>query len=183
MLLDKTAGLANDANGDGQFGPGDEIRYEVAIANAGALPFANLKVTDAIPPGTTYVPNSTHLQHRRRTDPDRRRRSRGRRRRTRSTRTALTAPAIQPGQTGRIRYDVKISNPYPAAAGSSITNLVKVDGPEEDGEDKVTIPLVTSDLSLDKVLANPAPTYLGRERHVPASSLRNDGPDAAEASS
>ena len=75
---------------------------------------------------------------------------------------------------------MKITNPYPASAGSSITNLVKVDGVEEDGEDKVTIPLVSADLSLDKVLApTPEPKYLGDEA-VFRLVLKNDGPDEAQ---
>ena len=59
MLVDKTAGTAIDANGDGRIGPGDTLEYVVSIADAGALAFTNIRISDALPAATTYVPNST----------------------------------------------------------------------------------------------------------------------------
>ena len=59
MIVDKTAGTAIDANGDGRIGPGDTLEYVVSIADAGALAFTNIKINDPLPAATTYVPNST----------------------------------------------------------------------------------------------------------------------------
>ncbi|MCA1846250.1 MAG: hypothetical protein LC792_24260, partial [Actinobacteria bacterium] len=147
LLLDKTAALAQDTNGDGRFGPGDVIGYDIALSDIGAQPFSDVKVTDAVPAGTSYVAGSTTFD-------------------TGGASTPIAddgagsatpypfdegganVPEIQPGQTGHIRYQVAIKNPFPA--GTSVTNLVKVDGPE-DAEDKVVTPLVSSDLSLDKI--------------------------------
>ena len=43
----------------GASGPATRSSYDISIADAGSLPFTNLKVTDAIPPGTAYVLGST----------------------------------------------------------------------------------------------------------------------------
>ena len=55
--LDKTF---IDLNG-GDVVPGDVIEYRIASENLGQDPAVNLLLTDALPPGTTYVPGSLQI--------------------------------------------------------------------------------------------------------------------------
>jgi uncharacterized repeat protein (TIGR01451 family) len=50
-----------DANGDGFYNSGDTIRYTLRIRNIGTDPISNAVVTDVLPAGLTYVPNSTFV--------------------------------------------------------------------------------------------------------------------------
>ena len=59
MLVNKTGALGNDLDGDGAFGPGDTITYEVAIADAGSLAFTGVELADELPDGLRYVEGST----------------------------------------------------------------------------------------------------------------------------
>ncbi len=125
MIVDKTAGTAIDANGDGRIGPGDTLEYVVSIADAGALAFTNIKINDALPAATTYVPNST----------------------TYAVGEGAPSPfaddvvppaataypfdgvgadvaQINPGTTVHLRYRVQINAPFPA--GTTILNSVTV---------------------------------------------------------
>jgi uncharacterized repeat protein (TIGR01451 family) len=57
----KDAVLVTDANGDGEVGPGDTIRYDIEIRNISRVPVPGLVVQDLVPDHTTYVPDSTSL--------------------------------------------------------------------------------------------------------------------------
>ena len=47
-----------DVNGDGRTRPGDQITYTIVVTNNGNANSVNTQIADAIPAGTTYVPNS-----------------------------------------------------------------------------------------------------------------------------
>jgi RHS repeat-associated protein/uncharacterized repeat protein (TIGR01451 family) len=57
----KDATLVADVNGDGKIGPGDTIRYDIAIRNISRVPVSGLLIEDLVPEHTTYVPKSTIL--------------------------------------------------------------------------------------------------------------------------
>lgn len=120
MLVNKTGALATDTNGDGKFGPGDEITYTISIADAGALAFTNVKISDNPPPGTQYVPGTTTFND--------------------GTTIAIAddvvppaatvfpldeagaaLPNINPGQTVTVTFKTKILDPI-TAAGTILTN-------------------------------------------------------------
>lgn len=181
MVVNKTSGMALDANGDGRFGPGDRIAYEISIADAGSVPFINVKAVDALPDGTSYVPGSTTITN-------------GAGPATPFaddvTPPAATAypldeggaamPTIQSGTTLTIRYQVEIDNPFPA--GTAISNSVTVIGTEDEGGEvgggnADVIELVAADLSLTKQVTS-GPTYVGDSATF-LVTVHNDGPDAA----
>ena len=176
MIVDKSSALGQDTNADGRFGPGDIVQYDIAIADAGALSFTDLNVSDAIPVGTSYILGSATYDDGSGVDlpfSD-------------DLPPAATAfpfdeggaalPTIDPGTTVHIRYRVEIAEPFPA--GTSISNIVEVDSLQEDGGDVDVVDLVAADLSLDKQVTV-APTYLG-ENATFRLTLSNAGPDAAE---
>ncbi len=61
MVVEKTARVATDVDGDGGFGPGDTMTYEIAIADAGSLAFTDVEAEDILPAGLAYVEDSTRL--------------------------------------------------------------------------------------------------------------------------
>ncbi|MCP3961614.1 MAG: DUF11 domain-containing protein [bacterium] len=54
----KTATLAADNDGDGSVSPGDRVRYQILLVNAGQGAAAGVTVTDPVPQHTTLVPAS-----------------------------------------------------------------------------------------------------------------------------
>jgi uncharacterized repeat protein (TIGR01451 family) len=176
MIVDKSSTLGTDTNGDGRFGPGDIVTYDISIADAGALAFTDVRVTDAIPPSATYIPGSatyddgsgTPVPYADTPPPA-------------ATQFPFdeggaVLPTIDPGVTVHLRYQVRIAEPFPA--GTSISNIVDVVSDQESGGDVDVVDLVTADLSLAKTVTA-APTYLGE----PATfrlTVSNDGPDDAE---
>ena len=176
MLVDKSSALGVDTNGDGRFGPGDIVQYDISIADAGALSFTDLEVADALPAGTRYVSGSTtydkgdgiNLPFADDITPP-----------------AATAypfdeagavlPTIAPGTTVHLRYRVVISDPFPA--GTKITNIVDVGANQADGGDVDVIELVAADLSLTKTVAT-TPVHLG-DNATFRLTVSNGGPDAA----
>jgi uncharacterized repeat protein (TIGR01451 family) len=60
----KFAALYIDADGDGDFSPGDTIRYSVRISNNSpiAVPIGAVNVQDTLPAAASYVPDSTTYQ-------------------------------------------------------------------------------------------------------------------------
>ena len=160
MIVDKTAGTAIDANGDGQIGPGDTLEYVVSIADAGALAFTDIKITDALPAATTYVPNSTTfavgagvptpfaddvVPPAETAYP--------------FDGTGAAVPLINPGTTVHFRYRVQINTLFPA--GTTILNSVSVAASEAGAGDTIVTQLKAADLSLSKTVTS-TPTYLGQ---------------------
>ena len=177
MIVDKSSTLGQDTNSDGRFGPGDIVQYDIAIADAGALSFTDLNVSDAIPlPAASYVLGSTTYDDGSGID----------RPFSDDAPPAATAfpfdeggaalPTIAPGTTVHIRYRVEIAEPFPA--GTSISNIVDVESLQETGGDVDVIDLVAADLSLDKQVTV-APTYLG-DNATFRLTLSNAGLDTAE---
>ncbi len=176
MLVDKTSAIGVDTNSDGRFGPGDIVAYDISIADAGALSFTDLRVTDAIPAGTRYVAgsatydkgNGVNVPFADNVIPP-----------------AATAypfdeagavlPTIDPGTTVHVRYQVVISDPFPA--GTKISNIVDVGSKQADGGDVDVIELVAADLSLTKTVRT-APVHLGDDATF-RLTVSNAGPDTA----
>jgi uncharacterized repeat protein (TIGR01451 family) len=177
MLVDKTAGLSQDTNGDGRFGPGDRIEYQISIADAGAVAFTDLEINDPLPAGTVYVPSSTTYDAGDGSGPqpfaddappaatpypfDE---------------NGAALPTIDPGDTVTIRYQVEVANPFPA--GTSISNTVSVGADQTDGGDTVITELVAADLSLTKTVTD-EPDHAGEDATFRVS-VTNSGPDTAE---
>ncbi len=59
FAVDKTAGLANDVNGDGMAGPGDTLAYTISVSNSSAVTVEQVVVSDTIPLNTSYVTGTT----------------------------------------------------------------------------------------------------------------------------
>jgi uncharacterized repeat protein (TIGR01451 family) len=57
----KNGTLHTDNDGDGYVSPGDVLLYTIAIANISRAPVPDILLVDDLPPGTTYVPNSTQF--------------------------------------------------------------------------------------------------------------------------
>ncbi len=55
----KTAELSEDADANGYLTPGDTMTYTIESRNTGIAPIPSMTLTDTIPTGTSYVPNST----------------------------------------------------------------------------------------------------------------------------
>ena len=59
----KEAGLANDADGDGQVSPGDTMLYTITVQNVSRVPVPDVVVSDTVPLYTDYVANSTEFDN------------------------------------------------------------------------------------------------------------------------
>ncbi len=175
MVVDKSAGVATDVNGDGRIGPGDEVLFDISIADAGALAFTNVVVNDAMPSGATYIAGSTQLNDGTTTIPfadD-------------AVPPAATpypfdeggaaVPNINAGTTMHLTYRLRINDPFPA--GTTVTNSVSVGADETDSGDTIIIDLVAADLSLAKTVTV-APSFQGDQATF-RITVTNDGPDQA----
>jgi|GEM_PF-1020743 len=177
MVVDKTAGLTDDTNGDGRIGPGDEIEYRVDISDAGSLAFTNVSINDGLGVGLSYVAGSTTFDGG-------------------SGVVAITddtvgpaatvfpldesghpVPDIAAGETVTFRYRVVIDDAALATGVTSVSNSVSVVADEADADDTLVTALATSDLSLTKSLTT-TPTYVG-DTAVFRITVANAGPDAA----
>ncbi len=58
-LLDKSARVVNDLDGDGEADPGETLEYEITVHNFGGTSLYDVNILDSIPEHTTYVPGST----------------------------------------------------------------------------------------------------------------------------
>ncbi|MEZ5145347.1 MAG: SdrD B-like domain-containing protein [Acidimicrobiales bacterium] len=176
MLVNKTAALATDTNGDGKFGPGDTITYTISIADAGALAFTSVKVNDNPPPGTQYVPGTTTFNDGVTTSPiaddvvppastvfplDE---------------SGASLPNINPGQTVSVSFQTVVQDPI-SAAGTLLTNVACATASEANACDTEVTPLASSDLSLTKAVQT-APTFVGTNG-VFRITVSNAGPDTA----
>ncbi|MCB0960871.1 MAG: tandem-95 repeat protein, partial [Acidimicrobiales bacterium] len=177
MLVNKTGALGNDLDGDGAFGPGDTITYEVAIADAGSLAFTGVELADELPDGLRYVEGSTTFD-----DGD-----------GNVTPIAddVVPPAATPfpldeagtelpniaaGDTVYVHFDAEIIAPTPLTE-PVIGNTACVTAAEASACDSTTTELVTSDLSLTKAVTT-APAVVGDDATF-TLTVSNAGPDAA----
>ena len=59
----KNGTLFTDSDGDGFVSPGDVQLYTIGVSNISRAPVPDLLLKDTLPPGTTYVPNSTFFEN------------------------------------------------------------------------------------------------------------------------
>ena len=174
MIVDKSASVLTDANGDGRAGPGDTLTYDVSIADAGSLAFTNVSVDDAVPAGTSYVAGSTVFDDGSTTTPiaD----SSGPSTPFPLDEGGASIPNISAGLTVHVRYRLHIDNPF-NAGGSSVTNSATVTADEATASDTNVVQLATADLSLTKT-QTASPVYVG-DNAVWHLTVANAGPDTA----
>ena len=55
--------ITKSASPVGLVAPGDTIRYTMLVTNTGSTPLSDIEVTDTLPAGVTYVPNSIQVLH------------------------------------------------------------------------------------------------------------------------
>lgn len=174
MLVNKSSSLAVDSNGDGKFGPGDDIQYTVAVSNVGSINFTNVVVDDTLMAGLTYVPGSTTFDDGA-TIPiadD-------------GVGTAfpldgggLSVPNIDTGVTAYVRFLVNVDNPYPTSS-TLVSNRVDVTTDQGSGNSTDDLDLASADLSLTKTETN-SPQFVGQNA-VFSITVTNHGPDTAPA--
>ena len=176
MLVNKTGALGNDLDGDGAFGVGDTISYEIAIADAGSLAFTGVQLDDELPDGLRYVPDSTVIDDGATTSPipDDAVPPAGTPFPLDEAGTEL--PNINAGDTVYVRFDAEIISPSTLST-ASIGNTACVSAAEASACDSTTTDLVTADLSLTKDITT-APAQVGDEVTY-TLTVTNDGPDAA----
>lgn len=175
MLVEKSATLVEDVDGDGGFGPGDTMTYEIAIADAGSLAFTDVQLEDVLPPGLEYVPDSTYLEVDGDVTPiadD-------------QVPPASTAfplddnvglPDIAAGATVYVRFDTAITAPW-SLDSNVLGNTACVVANEAQACDTSQTTLTTADVSLTK-LESSSPAYVG-EQATFELTVANAGPDAA----
>ena len=138
LVVDKTASLATDVNGDGKFGPGDTILYAVKIANAGFADLTNIVLADTLPADVTYVPGSSELVQGVVVTP--------------IADSGVTPfpfdeggsapgvlPDIIPGDSYIVRFEVTINKPY--AGPNLLVNSVTATSDQDSGFDQVDTPV------------------------------------------
>ncbi|OWY60393.1 hypothetical protein B7486_69425, partial [cyanobacterium TDX16] len=175
MLVQKSATLVEDVDGDTGFGPGDTMTYEIAIADAGSLAFTDVHLEDVLPDGITYVEDSTYIE-------------------VDGVQTpiaddvvppASTAfplddnvglPDIDAGSTVYVRFDAAIDEPW-SLEDNVLGNTACVVANEAQACDTSQTGLTTADVSLTKVETND-PAYVGDEATFEVT-VANAGPDAA----
>ena len=175
MIVDKTAAIAEDHDGNGSFSPGDTVTYTVSIADAGNLAFTDVDLTDVLQPGMTYVEETTQFDDGDTvTDyPDD----------APGSDTAFpfdeggsALPTIEAGPTVRITFDVTVDAPYLQTDGT-LSNTACVTAQEASGCDTSVEDLTQADLSLTKdVTGNPE--RVGDQATF-LLTVANDGPDSA----
>jgi uncharacterized repeat protein (TIGR01451 family) len=176
MFVDKTSSLATDTNGDGAFGPGDTIQYDIEIVDVGSLAFTSVVLDDTLPPGLTYLPDSTFYDDGSTVMPiadD-------------VAPPAATAypldeggaplPDIAAGNTVNLRFRAVIGDPW-LLPDTAITNLASVTSDQASDSDDDVIELAVADLQLTKT-ETASPEYVG-ENAVFRVAVQNVGPDAA----
>jgi uncharacterized repeat protein (TIGR01451 family) len=179
MIVDKTANLFTDTNGDGKFSPGDTMTYDISIADAGSLAFTSVIANDGLPAGVSYVPGSTvfddgvgppspiaddivppaatvfPLDE-----------------------AGSSLPNIAAGATVHITFDATIDDPF-LVTQAQIQNTVCVGAAEANGCDTLVTPLTEADLSLTKTQTG-TPTLIG-DNAIFHLVVSNAGPDTATA--
>jgi uncharacterized repeat protein (TIGR01451 family) len=140
MVVDKTAALGTDVNGDGLFGPGDTIEYSVKIANAGFSDLTQVVLEDTLPAGVSYVAGSSVLVQGATTTPipdagatpfpfD-------------EGGSLLPDPDLAPGESYIVQFSVVIDSPYTGPADLRLVNAGTVTSVEDSGFDQVDTPVV-----------------------------------------
>ena len=175
MVVDKTAAVQVDDDGDGLPGPGDTLEYRVLISDAGSLAFTGVQVQDPLGSGMTYVPGSTVLIDGGTTTPI-------------ADDTVPPAATVMPmdeapiglptlgaGASYELRYRVVLDPSY--APGGSVTNSVTVTANEGRSYDRLVTPLATNDLSV-AVSQTASPVAVG-DGGTFSITVANAGPDLA----
>ena len=175
MIVDKTASVLTDANGDGKASPGDTLTYDVSIADAGSLAFTNVRrrrrhssrARPTSPGSTVFDDGSTTTPIADSSSP--------------STPFPLdeggaALPNITAGDTVFVRYRVTIDNPF-LPSGTDITNIATVTADEASASDTNVVQLASADLSLTKT-QTASPVHVGDDA-VFHLTVSNAGPDAA----
>jgi uncharacterized repeat protein (TIGR01451 family) len=182
LLVEKSAVVAGDVNGDGRVSPGDTVTYEIAVSNAGNVPFNEIAVKDVLKAGVTYQPGTTTVDDGVQVHPvadDVAPRSpfpldEG----------GAVVPQITAGERVVVRFDVVVSDPY-VSTDRYLDNNVCVEGVEAGATanpvlgcniSREAMPL--ADLELTKTVVGTAPTYLG-DNVTYRVRVTNKGPDAA----
>ncbi len=178
MLVNKTSALAHDANGDGKFGPGDTMTYDIEIADAGSLAFTNVKADDTLPGGLTYVPGSTVFDDGSTQTPIADDNAPPAATVFPLDETGISLPNVSAGATVHLRFQAAINDPFDTSSGA-IGNTACVTAQEASACDSVTTNLVQSDLSLG-VTQTASPQYVG-DNGVFHVAVTNGGPDTATA--
>ena len=175
MIVDKTAAIADDPDGNGQFSPGDTVTYTVSIADAGNLAFTDVDLTDVLQPGMTYVPDSTEIDDGDAVQayPDD----------APGSATVFpfdeggsSLPTIEAGQTVLVSFDVVVDAPYLQTNGT-LSNTACVTAQEASGCDTSVEDLTEADLSLTKQVTG-NPTRVGDEATF-LLTVANAGTDSA----
>lgn len=176
MVVDKSALVAVDPDGDGRPGPGDTLEYRVTIADAGSLAFTGVAIQDPLGAGMTYVPGTAVLVDGATTTPiaddvlgaaatvfpfDE---------------VPFALPDLAAGASYQVRYRVTVASPFPPGVGS-VTNAVDVTANEDDAYDQLTTLLASNDVSV-AVTRTGTPTHVG-DAVVWVVTVTNAGPDAA----
>lgn len=174
MIVDKTAALATDSNGDGRFGPGDVMTYDIAIADAGSLAFTSVTAEDVLEPGVTYVPDSTEFDDGSSVTPIADDVSPPAATVFPLDESGVSLPDVNAGQTVHLRFDVVIDDPSPLLS-SEVGNRACVDAAETSACDAVVTQLVEADLELTKT-ETASPTFVGDDATFEVTVV-NNGPD------
>ena len=138
LVATKTAGLALDADGDGRPSPGDEIGYEITVANIGDGEATEVALSDPVPASASVVPGSVE-----------------------TTVGAVTGEGpvevalgtVEAGDQARVTFRVRID--LPVAAGvdrienqgvvtSAELPAVLTDDPELGGSEDLTVTMITA---------------------------------------
>ena len=183
MIVNKTAALFTDVNGDGKFSPGDIIEYDIAIANAGNLSFTSVNALDVLPPGVVYQPNSTVLDVGGTVSPVADSAVPPASSAFPLDESGLALPGIAVGQTVHLRFKTTVVSPR-LAAGTVVQNVGCVTAVEDNANanavgdcDTIQTQLTAADLSLTKT-QTAAPQFVG-DNAVFHLVLSNAGPDTA----
>ncbi len=149
LVVTKDVTLVADVNSDGFINPGDTVRWDITVSDAGALALSNVSISDAVPLHTTYVANSTSadLGLGPVSIPD-------------STvppavsafpfdEGGLGVGTIQPGATISLAFLTLIDNPLPASI-ERIPNTVYVTSSQVSGSASADAPVFVPELAIVK---------------------------------
>lgn len=178
MVVDKTAVVATDADGDGRPGPGDTLEYRVEIADAGSLAFTGVEIHDPLGAGMTYVPGSSVIVSGGITTPIADDVLGGAATVFPFDEAPFALPDLAAGASYEVRYEVTVASPFPAGV-AGITNAVEVTANEDDAYDQLTTLMAANDVSV-AVTRTGTPTHVG-DNIVWVVTVTNAGPDAATA--
>ncbi len=142
LVIDKSAVLQVDADGDGFIGPGDTLQFTVDVLDAAALALTNTRVLDVLPPELEYVAGSTQLDGVAIADD------------TTGTPFPLdgigyTVPLIAAGGNARFTFDTVLSEQWPLLQ-TQVQNRVTARATEASGSDSIELPVQIAALGIEK---------------------------------